>query len=74
MVMAHDVPIRCGDVLVHPRELIVADYDGIVAVPREVEKTVLVKAHEKVGKENISRKELLEGKKLREVYDKYGVL
>ena len=74
MVMAHDVPISCGDVLVHPGELIVADYDGIVVVPRELEKTVLVKAQEKVGKENVSRKELVEGKTLREVYNKYGVL
>ncbi len=74
LVMAHDVPIRCGEVLVRPGELIVADYDGIVAVPREVEKAVLVKAQEKVGKENLSRKELLEGKTLREVYEKYKVL
>ena len=33
-----------------------------------------MKAQEKVQKENLSRKELLEGKSLREVYLKYGVL
>ena len=74
IVMAYDVPVRCGDVLVKPGELVFADFDGIVTVPREVERQVLVQAREKVGKENLTRKELLEGKTLREVYDKYGVL
>ena len=31
-------------------------------------------AKEKAERENLSRKELLEGKTLREVYDKYGAL
>jgi len=74
MVMAYDVPIRCGDVLVKPGNLIFADFDGIVVVPNEIEEAVLVQAQEKVHKENLSRKELLEGKSLREVYMKYGVL
>jgi 4-hydroxy-4-methyl-2-oxoglutarate aldolase len=45
-----------------------------VVVPNEVEEAVLVKAKEKVHKENLSRKELQEGKSLREVYMKFGVL
>jgi regulator of RNase E activity RraA len=73
-VMAYDVPIRCGDVLVHPGEWVFADYDGIVVIPREVEKTVLELARDKAGKENLTRQALLEGKSLREVYDTYGVL
>ena len=74
MVMAYDVPIRCGDVLVKPGNLIFADFDGIVVVPNEVEEAVLEQAQEKVHKENLSRKELQEGKSLRAVYMKYGVL
>jgi 4-hydroxy-4-methyl-2-oxoglutarate aldolase len=35
---------------------------------------VFQKAKEKVNKENLSRKELLDGKSLREVYDKYKAL
>jgi regulator of RNase E activity RraA len=73
-VMAYDVPVRCGEALVHPGELIFADFDGIVVVPRKAEKDALALAQEKVGKESLSRKELLEGKSLREVYEKYGVL
>jgi 4-hydroxy-4-methyl-2-oxoglutarate aldolase len=73
-VMAYDVPVRCGDVLVEPQSLIFADFDGVVVVPREGEQEMLVLAHEKVTKEQMSRKELLAGKSLREVYDRYGVL
>jgi 4-hydroxy-4-methyl-2-oxoglutarate aldolase len=74
IVQAYDVPIRCGEVLVHPGSLIVADFDGLVVVPEEVEEMVLLKAQEKIRRENLARKELREGKTLREVYDKYGVL
>ncbi len=73
-VMAYDVPIRCGNVLVHPGELIFADYDGIVVIPGEVEQQVLTLAQEKANAETTTRDELLQGKTLREVYDKYGVL
>ena len=70
----YDVSIRCRDVLVHSGELVFADFDGIVVAPREAEKEVFRLAHEKVGAENSTRRELLEGKTLQEVYQKYGAL
>jgi regulator of RNase E activity RraA len=73
-VMAYDVPVRCGDVLVHPGELVFADFDGVVVVPKGVEATVLERAAEKGCRENASRAELMQGKTLREVYDRYGAL
>lgn len=73
-VMAYDVPVRCGEVLVNPGELVVADFDGIVVVPRAVEAEALRLAEEKVTKESASRADLLAGKTLREVYTTYGVL
>ncbi len=73
-VEAYDRPVMCGDVLVHPGDLVVADYDGVVAIPRKVEQDVLRAAQEKVEGESKTRKELLEGKSLREVYDRYGIL
>lgn len=73
-VMDVDVPIHCGGVLVHPNELIFADYDGIVVIPGDVEQDVLKLAQEKVNKESVTRKELSEGKSLREVFDRYGIL
>jgi len=73
-VVSYDVPVKCGDVLVRPRELVFADFDGIVVIPKEVEREALELAREKAGKESLTRRELLAGKTLREVYDTYGVL
>jgi 4-hydroxy-4-methyl-2-oxoglutarate aldolase len=73
-VMAYDVPVSCGDVLVRPGDLVFADFDGVVVIPREVEDQVLRLAADKAGKESESRRELLAGRSLRQVYDKYGVL
>ena len=73
-VMAYDVPAKCGEVLVNPGELVFADFDGVVVVPKDVEDQVLQLAQEKVGKENASRRELLKGRTLRDVYNQYRVL
>lgn len=74
IVIAYDVPVRCGDVLVHHGDLVYADFDGVVVVPKSVEQQVFEAAQDKVNRENLSRKELLEGKSLQEVYDKYKSL
>lgn len=73
-VMAYDVPVRCGDVLVHPYDLVVADFDGVVVIPQAVIGQALALAQEKIGKENQARQELLTGRTLREVYNQYRVL
>jgi regulator of RNase E activity RraA len=73
-VMAYDVPVRCGEVLVHPGDLIFADFDGVVAVQASVVPQALEAAAEKVGMENVTRQELLAGRTLRDVYNQYGVL
>jgi 4-hydroxy-4-methyl-2-oxoglutarate aldolase len=73
-VMAYDVPVKCGEVLVRPGELVFADFDGVVVVPRSVEDQVLRLAAEKAEKENHSRRDLLQGSSLREVFNRYRVL
>ena len=72
--MAYDVPVRCGGVLVHPGDLIFADFDGIVVIPKEIEDKVIKQAFEKITKENKSRIDLVNGDSLKIVYEKYGVL
>jgi regulator of RNase E activity RraA len=73
-VMAIDVPIKCGDVLVRPGELVFADFDGVVVIPRQVEEEVLRRAEEKAGKENNTRRDLIAGRTLRDEYNEYRVL
>lgn len=73
-VMAYDVPVRCGDVLVRPGDLIFSDFDGVVVVPATIEDEVLRRAALKVAAENATRRELLNGRTLRDVFAEYGVL
>jgi 4-hydroxy-4-methyl-2-oxoglutarate aldolase len=73
-VMAYDVPVRCGDVLVQLHDLVVADFDGVVVIPQAIVAEALALAQEKMGKETLARQELLAGRTLREVYNRYRVL
>jgi len=73
-VMAYDVPVKCGDVIVNKGDLVFSDFDGVVVIPQEIEDKVFDLAVEKAEMENLSRDELMQGKTLREVYDKYGAL
>ncbi len=73
-VMAYDVPIKCGDILVNPGDIVFCDFDGVVVIPQSLEEKVFQLAKEKVDLEDSSRIELMAGKSLREVYDKYGAL
>lgn len=74
LVTDYDVPVPCGGVEVNPGDLVYSDFDGIVVIPKAVEQEVFYRAKEKVESENLSRRELLSGRSLREVYDKYKAL
>jgi len=73
-VIAYQVPIVCGNVLVKPGDIIFADVDGIVAIPQDIEDEVIKKALEKVHGENKVREELLAGISVKEVFNKYHIL
>lgn len=73
-MVEYDCPVECGGVEVRTGDLIFADYDGVVVVPQEAEEEVLTRAIEKAQKESFSMKELREGRYLKDVYAKYGVL
>lgn len=74
MVIDYDCPVMCGGVNVMPGDIIFGDRDGVVVIPKDLFDEVYDMAMNKATRENASRKELLEGKYLRDVYDKYGVL
>ncbi len=65
---AVNVPVACGDTLVMPGDIIVADDDGIVVVPIKLAPQLLTKASEHVEWEEFSRMRLAEGGELRKYY------
>jgi regulator of RNase E activity RraA len=69
-----DVPIVCAGVRIEPGDLVFGDADGVVAIPRAIEQQVLAGAFDKVAGEDHTRRDLAAGMKLKDVFDRYGVL
>lgn len=73
-MMAMDVPVKCGGAQIAPGDLIFGDVDGVIVLPAALAGQVIETALNKVESENRTRDELLKGRLLGEVYEKYGVL
>jgi regulator of RNase E activity RraA len=73
-VIAYRTTIQIEAVTVQDGDLIVADTDGVVVVPYQIEDQVIDAALEKVDAENIVRDEIRKGLLTKDVYTKYGVL
>jgi 4-hydroxy-4-methyl-2-oxoglutarate aldolase len=73
-VTSYGVPVRSGDVLVSPGDIVIADNDGIVVVPITTAAAVLELAEAKSSAEDMVREELSRGDSAREVFGRHGVL
>ncbi len=73
MIMS-DVPAEVGGVLINSGDLIFGDQDGLVSIPSKLIDEVVEKSYKKVSQENTVRKELTEGKSLKEVFIKHKIL
>lgn len=69
-----DVPVVLDGVTFRPGDLVLADLDGVVVVPREVEAEALAAAWTKVHAENEVRDAIRAGMKATAAWEKYGVL
>ena len=69
-----DVPVEIDGVRFSPGDIVMADEDGIVVIPKAIEEEVIKAALAKVSAENITRDEIKNGMKATEAYLKYGVL
>jgi regulator of RNase E activity RraA len=74
IVEEYDVKIKCGGVIVYPGQLIFGDMDGIVVIPNDVEDKVLEMAMDKVSGENNTRRDLLKGDMLADVFERYKAM
>ncbi len=73
-VVEIDATIDCAGVRIAPGDLVFGDVDGVVVVPRRLEEEALARAFRKVTGENTTRDELAKGAKLRDVFERHGVL
>ncbi len=73
-IISYGDPVICGGVLVHEGDIVVADVDGIVVIPRAVEEEAIALAQSKATSENEMREWLLQGRTLREAFNRFGIL
>lgn len=73
-VVEYDCPLIFGERRVFPGQIVFADLDGIVFIPKEIEMEVIQKAAKRIEVENNVRKELGESNKVRDVWEKYRVM
>jgi 4-hydroxy-4-methyl-2-oxoglutarate aldolase len=64
-----NTPIQCAGTIVRPGDVIVADDDGVVVVPRESAGLALSSAQARIAAEDVKRRELQEGKLSLDLYD-----
>jgi regulator of RNase E activity RraA len=69
-----DVPVEIDGVVFAPGDLIFADSDGIVVVPKRVEQDVLNLAFAKVHGENKVRDAIRGGMSAVGAFEKFGIL
>jgi 4-hydroxy-4-methyl-2-oxoglutarate aldolase len=69
-----DVQVEIGGVVFAPGDLVFADEDGVVVVPRHAEDAVIRRAWEKVHAEDRVREAIAAGMKATEAYATFGVL
>ena len=67
-------PVEISGVMVHPGDLVVADIDGVVVVPKGLIDEVVEKALEVAASETLTRDELRKGMGLYDVFKKYGTI
>lgn len=73
-VVDYRCDIEIGGVLIHSGDLIVADEDGVVVVPQDLEEVVIEKALEKVKGENSFVQAIQNGMTSTEAFERFGVL
>jgi 4-hydroxy-4-methyl-2-oxoglutarate aldolase len=73
-VVDYRCPIEIGQVSVQPDDLIFADLDGVVIVPKKAEAEVIERALTKARGEKLVRKEIEAGMSSTAAFKKYGIL
>lgn len=73
-VESYRCPIEIGGVWIEPGDLVFGDLDGVLIIPKKVEKQVIIKALEKARGEKLVRQEIENGLSSTDAFKKYGIL
>lgn len=73
-IVSRSAPVTLCGVSISTGDLLLADDDGVVVIPRDREDEVLGRARRRVAAESTVLSELLAGETLRTVWDRHGVL
>ena len=69
-----DVSVEIDGVVFTPGDIVVADLDGVVVIPRAIESAVLARAWEKAQQEDTVRGAIRSGMKAGEMFERFGIL
>jgi regulator of RNase E activity RraA len=74
-VVGYRTTVQVGPVTVSPGDLVFGDLDGVVIIPRTLERDVVLQALERVGREDLARVAFQkEGLSAAEAVTKYGAM
>ena len=73
-ITALNEPVVCGDVAVHPGDLVLGADDGVLVVPANVMADVVAEAYEKSRQESKVRVALRQGMSAGDAYRRFGVM
>jgi len=72
LITHYQIPIKIGDVVIKPGDVVLGDIDGVVVVPREIACDVLVRAEEIKANEKKIFGWVAEGQSIQQITDKGG--
>lgn len=68
------VPVEIEGVRVNPGDIVFGDLDGVLIIPREIEREVIIKAYEKAVGEKTVAEAIKQGMPAKESFEKYGIM
>ena len=68
------IPIKFGEVLVAPGDIVFGDIDGVCVIPQGVEEEIIMEALEKASGEKVVKSKIDEGMSALHAFAKYGIM
>lgn len=68
------IPIKLGNVVINPGDIIFGDRDGVCVLPQRIEKEIIIKAIEKFNKEKAVKVQIEQGMTTCAAFSEYGVM